>query len=224
LLSIEGDNPVSIRITGHQWWWELRYEDQQPSRIFSTANEIHIPVGRPVELNLESLDVIHSFWVPSLAGKMDLIPGRHNKMTIDATNPGVYRGQCAEFCGYQHAHMKMLVIAEPSQQFESWKAAQILPAASVEGRAATGQQIFLSSGCVLCHTIRGTRAGGNAAPDLTHFGSRRSVAANTLPLTHSDLVAWIADPQHVKPGANMPKVKLSDDERDAVAIYLEALK
>jgi cytochrome c oxidase subunit 2 len=224
LLSLAMDNPVLIRVTGHQWWWEVRYENAAPSRIFTVANEIHVPTGRPVRLKLESLDVIHSFWVPNLAGKMDLIPGHTNELTFTVEQPGIYRGQCAEFCGYQHANMKMLVFADRPEEFKAWVDHQIQPADNRAVANAQGSRVFLSSGCVLCHTVRGTSAGGKAGPELTHFGSRSSIAANTMPLTHDGLVAWIADPQHIKPGANMPRVELSEADRDAVAQYLEGLK
>jgi cytochrome c oxidase subunit 2 len=224
LLAIGERDALEIKVTGHQWWWDLRYEDAVPSRILTSANEIHVPVGRPVRLQFESRDVIHSFWVPSLAGKMDLIPGRHNELAFTAAKPGTYRGQCAEFCGYEHAHMGILVIADPPEKFEAWRNAQLAPAANVTGEAAHGKDIFLKSGCIHCHTVRGTSAGGRLGPDLTHIGSRQSLAADTLSLSHDNLVAWLSTPQHIKPGANMPRVALSDADFDAVASYLEALK
>lgn len=216
---------VSLRITGHQWWWEITYHDASPDRSFTTANELHVPVGEKVAIELESTDVIHSFWVPALAGKMDLIPGRRNRITIQADRPGVYWGQCAEFCGYQHAKMNILVIAEPRADFDRWRDAQIasaqLPDDPVRRR---GLDIFVSKACVMCHQIRGTIAAGRVAPDLTHIGSRRTIAAGTLENTRGNLAAWIVDPQRIKPGANMPTVQLGADEIEPIARYLEGLK
>jgi cytochrome c oxidase subunit 2 len=216
---------AGIRLIGHQWWWEVRYDGATPGEMFTTANEIHIPVGTPIKLSLESTDVIHSFWVPSLAGKQDLIPGHNNSIELLAQRPGVYRGQCAEFCGLQHAHMGLLVVAEPTQAFETWQAAQRAAAAQPqEDERAKGAQVFVSKPCALCHTIRGTSAGGNFGPDLTHLGSRAYIGADVLPLTMGSLAAWIADPHGVKPGVNMPPVHLKPDELNAVTAYLIGLK
>jgi cytochrome c oxidase subunit 2 len=193
--------------------------------MFTTANEIHIPVGTPIRLSLESADVIHSFWVPSLAGKQDLIPGHNNSIELLAQRPGVYRGQCAEFCGLQHAHMGLLVVAEEPDAFEKWQAAQRAAAAQPqESDRAKGAQVFVSKPCALCHTIRGTSAGGNFGPDLTHLSSRAYIGADTLPLTAGSLAAWIADPHGAKPGVNMPPVHLQPDELNAVTSYLIGLK
>jgi len=216
---------VTIRITGHQWWWEVRYEDPQPDRTFTTANEIHIPVGTPVTVKLTSSDVIHSFWVPSLAGKMDLIPGQENELHFVATRPGIYRGQCAEFCGFQHAHMAVFVIAEAEEEFGRWRDHQIKPAEPPENpEQRKGQEAFLSKPCVMCHAVRGTPAGGKVAPDLTHVGSRRYLAAGVLPMSRGNLAAWIVDPHGIKPGVNMPTVKLDPDDLNAIAGYLEGLR
>lgn len=223
-LAKPGAGPVSITLTGHQWWWDIRYDDPEPSRGFTTANELHVPVGIPVRLSLQSTDVIHSFWVPSVSGKKDLIPGWKNDLTFTVTREGIYRGQCAEFCGLQHAHMGLLLIAEPPDRFDSWSKDQIATAAPPPEALKKGEAIFMSRGCILCHTVRGTRAGGRVGPDLTHFGSRQSIAADTLPLTHENLVAWIRDPQGIKPGANMPRVELTESERGDLASYLESLK
>jgi cytochrome c oxidase subunit II len=214
-----------IKLTGHQWWWEARYEDRQPSRIFTTANEIHIPAGERVTFQLASSDVIHSFWVPNLAGKLDLIPGVDNQLQLVADRPGVYRGQCAEFCGYQHAHMGLIIIVEPPDAFEQWRAAQIASAAPpADDDSRRGQQIFLSKPCILCHTVRGTSAGGRIGPDLTHLGSRQHLAAAALPLTRGTLGAWIVDPQSIKPGAHMPAVQIQTEEIDPLLSYLTGLK
>ena len=216
---------AGIRLIGHQWWWEVRYDGANPGEIFTTANELHIPVGTPIRLSLESADVIHSFWVPSLAGKQDLIPGHNNSIELLAQRPGVYRGQCAEFCGLQHAHMGLLVVAEPGDAFERWQAAQRTAASQPqESDRAKGAQLFVGKPCALCHTIRGTPAGGTVGPDLTHLGSRAYIGANVLPLNMESLAAWIADPHGVKPGVNMPPVHLGPDELHALAAYLIGLK
>jgi cytochrome c oxidase subunit II len=216
---------LTIKITGHQWWWQVDYEDPQPSRTFTTANEIHIPVGEMVRLKLESSDVIHSVWVPSLMGKMDAIPGRQNILEFQADQEGIYRGQCAEFCGYQHAHMGMLINAQPRAAFEEWRDHQIAAASSVDDEERKhGEQVFFSSPCVMCHTVRGTSAGGRVGPDLTHVGSRRYIAAGTLETTRGNLAAWIVDPQRIKPGANMPIIKVPPQDLNALAHYLEGLK
>jgi cytochrome c oxidase subunit 2 len=216
---------AGIRLIGHQWWWEVRYDGATPSDMFTTANELHIPVGTPIRLSLESADVIHSFWVPSLAGKQDLIPGHNNSIELLAQKGGAYRGQCAEFCGLQHAHMGLLIVAEPSDTFEKWQTAQRAAAAAPqESDRVKGAQVFVSKPCALCHTIRGTSAGGTVGPDLTHLGSRAYIGADVLPLTSGSLATWIADPHGVKPGVNMPPVHLGADELNAVTAYLIGLK
>jgi cytochrome c oxidase subunit 2 len=216
---------ISIVLTGHQWWWEVQYEDQQPDKTFTTANEIHIPVGVPVRIKLESSDVIHSFWVPSLAGKQDLITGKQNIIQIQADRQGVYRAQCAEFCGFQHAHMAMLVVAETREEFDAWRNRQISAREPpTEDERKEGEQVFLNNACVMCHTVRGTSAASRVGPDLTHVAGRRTIAAGTLPVTRGTLAAWIVDPQRIKPGANMPLIKLEPDELNKLAAYLEGLK
>jgi cytochrome c oxidase subunit 2 len=216
---------AGIRLIGHQWWWEVRYDGATPSEMFTTANEIHIPVGTPIRLSLESADVIHSFWVPSLAGKQDLIPGHNNSIELLAQRPGVYRGQCAEFCGLQHAHMGLLIVADAPDAFEKWQGAQRAAASQPqENDRAKGAQVFVSKPCALCHTIRGTPAGGKFGPDLTHVGTRAYIGADVLPLTPGSLAAWIADPHGVKPGVKMPPVHLGADELNAVTAYLIGLK
>ncbi|MER8673103.1 MULTISPECIES: cytochrome c oxidase subunit II [unclassified Mesorhizobium] len=225
LVAIGSDAALTIRVTGHQWWWEVRYEDATPSRILTTANEIHIPAGEPVRLLLTSTDVIHSFWIPSLSGKLDLIPGHMNVLDLKADKPGVYRGQCAEFCGAQHANMGTFIIAEPRAKFDAWWNDQLQPAATPTGdEAKAGQDLFLKRPCVVCHRIGGTPAGGTVAPDLTHIASRQTLAAGTLTMSRGNLAAWIADPQGIKPGSHMPVVELSGDELNAMVAYLEALK
>jgi cytochrome c oxidase subunit 2 len=216
---------LTIEVTGTQWWWKVRYANDDPSRILQTANEIHVPIGRPVAIRGNSDDVIHSFWVPSLQGKRDLIPGRPTLEWLQADRPGEYRGQCAEFCGLQHAHMAFWVIAESPDQFNAWLEHQLQPGVEPSNEETRrGQQIFLKSGCVLCHTIRGTDAAAQAGPDLTHFASRKTIAAGTLSNTKGNLAGWIADPQNIKPGTHMATVPVQSAEMQPLVDYLEALK
>jgi cytochrome c oxidase subunit 2 len=214
-----------IEITGNQWWWDVEYHHPNPSLRVRTANELHLPVGRQVRLQFKSNDVIHSFWVPNLHGKMDLIPGRQTVLWLQADTAGIYRGQCAEYCGLQHAHMAFSVIAESPEAFEGWLQAQRRTAPPpVTPEQQQGLAIVERGPCALCHTVRGTAAGGRTAPDLTHLATRSTIAAGTAPNTRSDLARWIADPQHLKPGAKMPATGLSADELQAVLAYLETLK
>lgn len=216
---------LTIKVTGQQWWWEIEYQNSDPTQVFTTANEIHIPVGTRVHLDLEAADVIHSFWVPTLMGKQDLIPGRKNTLDIQADRPGVYRGQCAQFCGLQHAHMAVLVFADPPDQFEAWRKGQLASASPPQDPLrAQGLKAFLNRPCASCHTITGTTAGGKLGPDLTHFGSRATIAAGVLPNTSSNLWIWIANPQFAKPGCNMPQVALTGHELAAIDAYLKGLK
>jgi cytochrome c oxidase subunit 2 len=219
------DGAVHIEVIGHQWWWEVRYRGAQPADAFTTANELHVPVGRPVVVKLNADDVIHSLWVPSLAGKKDLIPGRTTTLQLRADRPGRYRGQCAEFCGYQHAFMAFEVIADPPEVFDAWLAAQRRPAAEPgDAIARRGRDVFLGSACVMCHAIEGTSAGARKAPDLTHVGSRTTIAAGTLPNRPAELARWIANPQDFKPGANMPATTLPQADMDALVTYLGSLQ
>ncbi|HET6580199.1 MAG TPA: cytochrome c oxidase subunit II [Gemmatimonadales bacterium] len=215
---------LTVRVTGHQWWWEVQYLDPSPDRIATTANEIHIPVGRPVRIEVAAGDVIHSFWVPELAGKTDLIPGQTNVTWVQADHPGVYRGQCAEYCGLQHAKMAMSVVAEPPAAFDEWLARQRQPAAPPsEPDLKAGAAVFAGSACALCHTIRGTMAVGRIGPDLTHLAGRRTIAAGTLPNTRGYLAGWIANPQALKPGTVMPAVPLESTELQVLITYLQSL-
>ncbi|HVX75527.1 MAG TPA: cytochrome c oxidase subunit II [Bradyrhizobium sp.] len=224
-LSLAGPDDLTIRVRGAQWWWNVEYLDPRPDKSFQTANEIHIPVGRNVRFLLEGDDVIHSFWVPSLAGKQDLIPGRPNELSIRAKRAGIYRGQCAEFCGLQHAHMAFLVIADPQNVFDKWADGQRQPAVKPsDEESAAGRDAFLGKACASCHTIRGTPASGTTGPDLTHVGSRKYIAAGLFETTRGSLAAWIADPQTLKPGNNMPMVPLTADELRSVSAYLASLK
>jgi cytochrome c oxidase subunit 2 len=216
---------VTVKITGHQWWWEVQYQADSPHLSFTTANEIRVPVGQPVTVQLESADVIHSFWVPSLTGKMDLVTGQQNTVQFTAKSPGIYRGQCAEFCGVQHAHMAFTVTALPPDEYRRWRDHQDQSAPSpTDPLSIRGEQLFRGRGCGLCHTIRGTLAGGQLGPDLTHIASRETIAAGTLPRNSGNLAAWIADPQHIKPGNLMPKMPLRSDELIAILHYLEQLQ
>ena len=213
----------AIQVIGHQWWWEVRY----PGAQISTANEIHIAVGQPVHVDVSSTDVIHSFWVPQLQGKIDVIPGRINATWLQADRPGVYRGQCAEFCGDQHARMALLVVADPADQFSAWLEDQQQPAAPpTDPQAQQGVQVFARVGCITCHTIRwgSTGAGGTRGPDLTHVGSRRTLAAGTLPNTPGTMAGWIANPQALKPGSDMPNLNLNGDDLQALLALLEGLR
>ena len=215
------EGALAVDVIGNQWWWEIRY----PDAGVVTANEIRIPTGRPVQLRLRSADVIHSFWVPPLGGKMDLLPEQTNTMVIQADEPGRYQGQCAEFCGLQHANMRIEVIAEDPATFGAWLRGQAKPAAEPVGPAAQeGRAVFAAAACGSCHTIRGTDAAGRSGPDLTHLASRRRIAAGTLPLTRSGLTEWVTNPHDVKRGTSMPDPELNDDETAAVVAYLEGLR
>ena len=214
-----------VDVVGKQWWWEVRYRDSIPGNTFVTANELHVPVGRRVELRLTSTDVIHSFWVPELHGKTDLIPGRENVTWIQADRPGVYSGRCAEYCGMQHAAMGLLVIAQPQEAFEAWAAGQRRSAAAPgDSLAAAGREVFLASACALCHAVRGTPAGGLLGPDLTHLASRRTLASALLPNTPGHLGGWIGNPQALKPGSRMPRVPMSREEFSLIHHYLQTLE
>jgi cytochrome c oxidase subunit 2 len=216
---------LTVQITGYQWWWHVEYLNPQPSLRITTANELHLPVGRPILFLLEGGDVIHSFWVPNLHGKTDLVPGRQNSTWLQIDRPGVYRGQCAEYCGLQHAHMALVVVAEPEDAFQRWVAAQRHPAPAPSTPEQTrGLDIVERGPCAMCHTIRGTQAGGRMGPDLTHFASRSTIAAGTAPNTPGYLAGWIADPQHLKPGNRMPPTGLASEDLQAVVAYLGSLR
>ena len=218
-------DPVRITITANQFWWDVRYDFAEPDQMVHTANELHLPVGRPAEILLRSNDVIHSFWVPNLNGKQDLIPGRDNEIFITPKRVGVYRGQCAEFCGLQHAHMALDVTIDSRVDFERWLEHQrTLAPEPVAGPAAEGLYVFESKACAACHTVAGTQANGQVGPNLTHLASRRSIGAGALPYNRGALAAWIADTQGVKPGSNMPTVELSPEQLNALVAYLETLK
>jgi cytochrome c oxidase subunit 2 len=227
LIGLEIKPAVDVTVTAHQWWWEIRYEDSSPARTFTTANELHLPVGQPARIRLVSPDVIHSLWVPNIMGKQDVIPGRVNTIWLTASRNGEWHGRCAEFCGIQHAHMELLVVAEPPAWFDGWRDAQVAPAAQPATDAERhGQQVFVEGDCVICHVVRGSPATGTSgtAPDLTHLKSRRFIAAGTLPNNKGYLGGWIADAQAHKPGVRMPVNLMSSDDFQDLLAWLETLK
>jgi cytochrome c oxidase subunit 2 len=220
-LAVPARTALTIRITAHQWWWEAYYPEQD----FLTANEIHIPTGRTVRLEITASDVIHSFWVPALNGKVDAIPGQVNELWIEAAETGVFQGQCAEFCGLQHGRMKFLVFADPPAAFSAWLAGQLKPAAAPDSPAAQeGLQVFLRSPCLACHTVRGTVARGRVGPDLTHLASRTTLGAGTVSNNRGNLAGWIIDSQGIKPGNDMPPMPLSPADLQALLAWLEGLQ
>ncbi|HUK63799.1 MAG TPA: c-type cytochrome, partial [Dongiaceae bacterium] len=215
---------LELTVVGHQWWWEIRY----PKLGIVTANELHVPVTDPAApaptfITLESVDVIHSFWVPQLSGKMDVIPNKTNRVWIEPLAAGTYVGQCAEYCGLEHALMLLTVVVEPREQFERWVADQ-QAAARDEPAGRRGRELFASLACINCHTVRGTPANGLFGPDLTHLMSRRTIGAGAAANTPKDLRAWVDDPSALKPGALMPAMKLSADEVDQLTAYLVTLR
>ena len=214
---------LTLEVTGRQWWWEVRYLAPD-GRTFATANEIHVPVGQPVLVKLRGGDVIHSFWVPALTGKTDTIPGRINATWLQADRPGVYLGQCTEYCGLQHAHMGLRVIADAPAAFEAWRAAQIRPASDPADPVALAGRDLVVARCGACHTVRGTAAGGEMGPDLTHLMSRSTLAAGAAPNNPSGLTGWIANPQAIKPGSRMPATWLSGPQLAQARAYLETLR
>src|SRR3954470_24355669 len=225
LLAQHPDLALTIDVTGHQWWWEVLYEDPSPNKQVITANKIHVPVGVPIQIKLRSVDVIHSFWAPNLNGKRDLIPGYSNTMWFQADTTGIYRGQCAEFCGLQHAQMSFYIVAETPVQFAAWLAAASTPHENPTDSALVyGQRVFMTSGCPLCHSIAGTEARGTVGPGLSHFKSRASIAAGTLANNHDNLKRWIANPAAIKPGVRMPALPFKPVELEALVQYLETLK
>lgn len=224
-LAEVGPDPLRVRVTGNQWWWQVEYRGGAPSENVVTANELHLPKDRPAVIELVANDVIHSFWVPNLSGKMDLIPGRTNYVAVTPRRTGAFRGQCAEFCGWQHAKMAFDVVVDEPAAFDGWLKRQAASAPTPTAASALqGRQIFESKACVMCHRVAGSNAGGSTGPDLTHLKSRAHIAAGTLPNTRGALQAWIADPQAIKPGTKMPRVTLTSAELNAVVDYLETLQ
>jgi cytochrome c oxidase subunit 2 len=214
---------LQVKVIGHQWWWEFDY----PSLGIVTADEMHIPAGQPVAISLESVDVIHSFWVPRLAGKTDAIPGRTNSMWLEASQPGDYSGQCAQFCGTSHALMRFSVIAESQTSFNAWVQKMQHPSAAAvkptSGEAAAGYKVFSTAGCSACHTIDGTSFKGTLGPNLTNLGLHNAIAAENLPNTDAGLARWLADPPAVMPDVDMPNLHLTQDQIKAVSAYLEGM-
>lgn len=215
-----------IRVIGHQWWWEVQYLDGGPSVRIITANEIHIPVGRPVQIELETQDVIHSFWVPALHGKVEMIPGQTNFIRVQADRAGNFDGQCSEYCGEEHARMRLLVVAQSEQEYQAWRNQQLKPGADPQGQEAMhGRDVFEQTACALCHTVRGTAAQGKVAPDLTHLASRQFIAANSYRNNEANLEAWATHAQSLKPGAAMPDLtEYTGKDLLALTAYLQQLK
>lgn len=222
---MNGEQAMTIDVYGHQWWWEVHYPNAEPDHIVVTANEIHVPTGIPIRIHGTSRDVIHSFWVPNVDGKRDLLPGYNTDIVMQVNQPGRWRGQCAEFCGEQHAHMSFYMVAESKSDFDKWAAAQVQSAAiPTTPQTIHGQQVFLSHACVMCHTIRGTTAGSRVGPDLTHVASRSTIAAGELPNTVGNLAGWISNAQDIKPGCRMPPNEMSGSDLQDLLAYLETLR
>ena len=222
---VSAQNSVTVKVTGHQWWWEITYPNSQPDQTIVTANQIHVPVGQRVAVLTNSSDVIHSFWAPSITGKRDLIPGYSTAFSFTVDRPGTYRGQCAEFCGLQHAHMGFSVVAESPEEFETWRQTQLTAAKEPENALEQrGKTVFLTHACIMCHTISGTTAGSHIGPDLTHIASRSESAAGLRPNNVGTLAGWILDPQRMKPGTTMPPNNLSGEDLEALVTYLESLR
>lgn len=225
LAGLRAPDALSVEVVGHRWWWEIRYPGSSPSEQVTTANELHVPVGRPVKVRTISHDVIHSLWVPSLHGKRDLVPGHPGEIVLQADRPGVFNGQCAEYCGLEHALMRLLVIAEPADRFDTWLTAQReTPPPPADAETRRGHDVFLAQQCPLCHTIQGTPAGGRVGPDLTHVGSRQTIAAGVLPNAPEHLAMWMLDPQSVKPGTLMPASAIMGDDMASLVLYLGSLR
>lgn len=225
LMAEEAAAGLTIEVTGVQWWWDVRYRPGDGSASIATANELYIPTGRPVRVVLRSRDVVHSFWVPQLQGKLDLVPGHETVTWLHADSAGEFRGRCAEFCGAQHGHMAFLVVALPPDEFDDWLGHQRRPAPEpADSVAQRGLEVVESTACAMCHTVRGTAARASVGPDLTHLASRRTLAAGTLPNTPGHLAGWIGDPQGIKPGSHMPRVPLSGSDLQALLAYLGTLR
>ncbi len=218
------DANLVLDVTGHQWWWEVHYDAARPDQSFTTANEIHIPVNTRVLVRLRGADVIHSFWVPKLTGKTDTIPGQTNTAWLEASTPGRYLGQCTEYCGWQHAHMALEVVAESPQDFQRWRARQLQPAQEPMGATEQRGRQVVEYRCGLCHEVRGTLAGSRVGPDLTHLKSRHMIAAGMLANDAGTLSGWIEDAQGIKPGCLMPNQNLSAQQLADVVAYLETLQ
>ena len=225
LAAFADPSAMTIRVIAQQWWWAVEYRDPLPSRRLTTANEIHVPVGRRIRIEVESRDVVHSFWAPNAHGKIDVVPGYSASTYIQLDKPGRYHGRCAEFCGLQHAHMDFFIIAQEPAEFAKWYESQLRPATNpADTLQMRGREIFLSKQCAMCHAIRGTPADSRIGPDLTHIASRSTLAAGKIPNTRGHLAGWIMDPQSIKPGVFMPPNQMRSDELQALLSYLESLK
>jgi cytochrome c oxidase subunit 2 len=225
LANAEIDDALKIKVTAAQWWWKVEYEGETPNRRVVTANELRLPVGRAARLELHSEDVIHSFWIPNLGGKEDLIPGRINSLVLTPRREGEYRGQCGEFCGLQHAKMAIDATVMNERDFATWREQQLAPApAPSTAQQVRGHEVFMSGPCATCHQILGTPAAGQTGPDLTHLASRRTIAAGARPYSFESLRDWLRDPHSIKPGNHMPVVQLSESDLNALTAYLDSLK
>lgn len=226
IIRAEEPPAARIEVVGEFWWWRVKYLDEQGKVLMETANELRIPVGRPVDILLTTNNVIHSFWVPNLAGKIDMIPGHVNKKRIQATETGVFRGQCAEYCGAQHAKMAFFVVAQTPEEYQNWLLGQMQPATEPDqATLQLGKRLFMDNRCAICHTIRGTPANGGMGPDLTHVGSRLSIAAGVLPGGQGPIAGWIANTQHIKRESKMPAFnQFSGEELRALSAYMESLQ
>jgi cytochrome c oxidase subunit 2 len=217
--------PLTIKVIGHQWWWEVIYTDPTPQNWVTTANEVHVPIGRTVRVDLDSGDVIHSFWPANFAGKKDAIPGHPTSMFFRADHAGTFFGQCAEYCGAQHANMRFAIVSQSEEDFNSWiRMARMAAPEPVFTEQKRGQQVFLRASCSMCHSIAGTTAGGRVGPDLTHIASRPTLGAGAIRMNTGHIAGWVLDPQRIKPGVRMPQNSLTPDDLRALLEYLESLK
>jgi cytochrome c oxidase subunit 2 len=225
LGKMNNETALTIDVYGHQWWWEVQYPNEESAKIVETANEIHLPISIPIRIHGTSRDVIHSFWAPNVQGKRDLMPGYETDVMMQVDQVGRWRGQCAEYCGEQHAHMSFYMVAEPKDEFEQWLNGEAQSASPPNTpQTIHGQHVFLTHACVLCHTIRGTQASARVGPDLTHLASRSTIAAGMLPNTIGNLGGWILNPQTLKPGCRMPPNQMSGSELQDLLAYLETLR
>ncbi len=225
MRTLNDPNPIRIQITAHQWWWNVQYENDTPSNQVTTANEIHLPIGKAVRFDLQSADVIHSFWAPNFDGKKDIVPGHPTSLLFRPTKLGTFYGQCGEFCGLQHAHMRLVLVVESSQDFQNWLTAQSQPAHAPDNEfVQRGQKVFLDGTCIMCHSVSGTPARATVGPDLSHVASRQMLAAGTIYNTKGHLGGWILDAPKIKPGVIMPQHNLSATDFQALLGYLESLK
>jgi cytochrome c oxidase subunit 2 len=218
--ALANDPPVNVTVIGHQWWWEIQYPDLK----ITTAGEMHVPVGTLINLNIESVDVVHSYWVPQLGGKIDAVPGHTNKTWFRATQTGIFSGQCSEFCGLEHGDMRFVVVVQTLADYQNWVTDQQSPIQAPTGDAAQGEALFMNGACVACHTIDGTKAQGKVGPNLTHVKSRSIIAGGALDNATGNMWTWLADPQAVKPGTQMPNLHLSQQDIILLAEFLDTLK